>query len=404
LPLVALLAALVALLTLFIGAVPVSALYDGSGVCSITNTLGCWDDLDCPAGETCLMPEYGGETIHWDENIWGCMNDVYNQFGQGGNLNCTAEDIKIYAIHDLEILDPCESSEDTAVVTFVAEFELTAEARYDVGVYIAADAGDALTGDCSITTFPGAPEPMWVDLDNPTGPVVDMCGDVDGDHARIFHQIDGITVGCEDEDVDGFSDVSACLSWRQPGNNDECDSPYDAYPGTPAKCKCQILPGIPTSVELSSFTATAEDHSILVEWQTATETDNLGFNLYRALASDGAKTQLNGALIPSAQPPGSPIGASYSWPDSDVAAGTTYYYWLEDVDLAGVAMLHGPVTATIEPASVDDPGQQPPGDAPPAPDPETPFVPEASTFLLLGSAASGLAGYVGLQIRARRRK
>jgi hypothetical protein len=67
-------------------------------------------------------------------------------------------------------------------------------------------------------------------------------------------------------------------------------------------------------------------------------------------------------------------------------------------------MLHGPVTAIIEPASVDDPGQQPPGDAPPVPDPETPFVPEASTFLLLGSAASGLAGYVGLQIRARRRK
>lgn len=33
-----------------------------------------------------------------------------------------------------------------------------------------------------------------------------------------------------------------------------------------------------------------------------------------------------------------------------------------------------------------------------------PVVPEASTLLLLGSAASGMAGYVGLQIRARRRK
>jgi hypothetical protein len=43
---------------------------------------------------------------------------------------------------------------------------------------------------------------------------------------------------------------------------------------------------------------------------------------------------------------------------------------------------------------------------PPEPEPEAapPFVPEASTLLLLGSAASGLAGYVGLQIRARRRK
>lgn len=35
---------------------------------------------------------------------------------------------------------------------------------------------------------------------------------------------------------------------------------------------------------------------------------------------------------------------------------------------------------------------------------EIPVVPEASTLLLLGSAATGLAGYVGLQIRARRGK
>jgi len=33
-----------------------------------------------------------------------------------------------------------------------------------------------------------------------------------------------------------------------------------------------------------------------------------------------------------------------------------------------------------------------------------PVIPEASTLLLLGSAVTGLAGYVGLQIRARRRK
>jgi hypothetical protein len=33
-----------------------------------------------------------------------------------------------------------------------------------------------------------------------------------------------------------------------------------------------------------------------------------------------------------------------------------------------------------------------------------PFVPEASTFVLLGGAAMTLAGYVSLQIRARRRR
>jgi hypothetical protein len=37
-------------------------------------------------------------------------------------------------------------------------------------------------------------------------------------------------------------------------------------------------------------------------------------------------------------------------------------------------------------------------------EPEAPFVPEASTLLLLGTAASGLMAYAGLQIRARRRE
>jgi hypothetical protein len=41
----------------------------------------------------------------------------------------------------------------------------------------------------------------------------------------------------------------------------------------------------------------------------------------------------------------------------------------------------------------------------PTPGPETPpVVPEASTLVLLGGALSGLAGYAGLQIRARRKK
>jgi hypothetical protein len=35
---------------------------------------------------------------------------------------------------------------------------------------------------------------------------------------------------------------------------------------------------------------------------------------------------------------------------------------------------------------------------------EVPFVPEASTLVLLGSAASALAGYAGLQIRSRRHR
>jgi hypothetical protein len=51
------------------------------------------------------------------------------------------------------------------------------------------------------------------------------------------------------------------------------------------------------------------------------------------------------------------------------------------------------------------PPEPPPEPPPPPPPPaEAPFVPEASTLILLGSGVSGLAGYVGLQWRARRKK
>jgi hypothetical protein len=101
----------------------------------------------------------------------------------------------------------------------------------------------------------------------------------------------------------------------------------------------------PTAVELLWFNARPKGGAITVRWETASEVDNAGFNLYRATALNGEKMQLNGDLIPSKVPPGSPIGAEYSWLDTRVVAGTIYYYWLEDVDIYGRATLHGPVKA-----------------------------------------------------------
>jgi hypothetical protein len=53
-------------------------------------------------------------------------------------------------------------------------------------------------------------------------------------------------------------------------------------------------------------------------------------------------------LIPG-QMPGSPVGAVYTFLDDNVVTGMTYYYWLEDVDVYGVATPHGPVTAGLPP-------------------------------------------------------
>ncbi len=99
-----------------------------------------------------------------------------------------------------------------------------------------------------------------------------------------------------------------------------------------------------TAITLLSFTAhPAADH-ITLAWQTATEVDNAGFNLHRATAAAGPYTRLNDTLIPAQGDAVS--GANYTYTDTDVVKGVTYYYKLEDVDIHGVSTFHGPVSAT----------------------------------------------------------
>jgi subtilisin family serine protease len=102
----------------------------------------------------------------------------------------------------------------------------------------------------------------------------------------------------------------------------------------------------PTAVELIRFEALADGPAVQIEWETATELNNLGFNLYRSDTPDGPLSQLNEALIPG-QAPGPPGGAVYTWRDEAVLAGATYSYWLELVDTAGTPTLRGPATVTL---------------------------------------------------------
>jgi hypothetical protein len=94
----------------------------------------------------------------------------------------------------------------------------------------------------------------------------------------------------------------------------------------------------------SSFNAEASaGRRVALTWETDTELDNAGFNLYRALLKDGPYTQINEALIAAE---GDAVGgASYSFLDRPDYG--TFYYKLEDVNLYGVSTLHGPVKVTL---------------------------------------------------------
>lgn len=79
-----------------------------------------------------------------------------------------------------------------------------------------------------------------------------------------------------------------------------------------------------------------ENGSITIYWETEFERDILGFNIYRAISQAGPFLQINQSLIRG--------NGSYSFLDTDIKAGVTYYYELEGITATGTSMRHSLVS------------------------------------------------------------
>jgi hypothetical protein len=99
-----------------------------------------------------------------------------------------------------------------------------------------------------------------------------------------------------------------------------------------------------TLIELSDFTVKPGNKKAIVLWSTASEIDNVGFNIYRAESRDGEYVKINGSLIPAEG--SSTQGAAYEFIDSNVQNRKTYYYKLQDVDIEGKSTFNGPASTT----------------------------------------------------------
>jgi len=115
----------------------------------------------------------------------------------------------------------------------------------------------------------------------------------------------------------------------------------------------------PTAITLAEFSAQQVADYVEVNWETVSELDNRGFNLYRGTDPAGPDRQLNSELIPS-QGQGSPSGFVYTWDDhADLTPNTIYFYWLEDVSISGSSTMHGPVSVLyMAPTAVTVAGMQ----------------------------------------------
>ncbi|MEA3475245.1 MAG: T9SS type A sorting domain-containing protein [Candidatus Cloacimonadota bacterium] len=130
-----------------------------------------------------------------------------------------------------------------------------------------------------------------------------------------------------------YQEMTGVVDWDNSG-------PY--YRINPRDNDDQTLP-----VELSSFTAEytinqAEQGYVSVNWKTASETDVIGFNIYRNIGETyGPSNKINSDIIKGNGT--TTLMHTYSFKDEEADIYTSYYYWLEVVNLGGTNDIHGPI-------------------------------------------------------------
>ncbi len=98
-----------------------------------------------------------------------------------------------------------------------------------------------------------------------------------------------------------------------------------------------------------SFTASATTNSINLNWTTVTEVNTLNFYITRSTTSEGTYEKISGDIAATGSPSS---GSSYSFSDSAVTIGQTYYYKLVVINSDGsVQQTVGPLSASIAPLS-----------------------------------------------------
>lgn len=114
---------------------------------------------------------------------------------------------------------------------------------------------------------------------------------------------------------------------------------------------------VSAAVTISAFNAKGQASNILVNWATGSEINNVGFNILRSTTLNGTYTKINGTIIAGCA--GCIGGQPYSYPDSSVTVGQTYYYQLQSVDNSGGTQITKCVTQCPVSASAGAPAPTP---------------------------------------------
>ena len=130
----------------------------------------------------------------------------------------------------------------------------------------------------------------------------------------------------------------------------------NASPEYNVVCTDHTLPVI-----LSNFTAEFINNTPTIYWETESEVDNIGWNVYRNDEEEFSSS----FLVTSEMIPGNGTTTELSYynfkDDSSFEIGQTYYYWLESIDYSGISQVYSRVAQiTIPDPSVNPPQINPP--------------------------------------------
>jgi hypothetical protein len=99
-------------------------------------------------------------------------------------------------------------------------------------------------------------------------------------------------------------------------------------------------------VEIAAFEVISVEGMVKISWSTFTETENLGFRIFRSESEYGQYKIITQEMIPGAG--NSANKKSYKYVDDTAKAGETYFYKLADYSLRGDKRMHKPVKVFVE--------------------------------------------------------
>jgi len=115
-------------------------------------------------------------------------------------------------------------------------------------------------------------------------------------------------------------------------------------------------------VVLSTFTASFINNTPTLYWETQSEVDNMGWNIYRNEEENfSSSTILTSEMIPGHGTTTEPSYYNYEDRVQDPVVGSTYYYWLESIDYSGISQVYNLVAQV----TIPDPAVHPPQINPP---------------------------------------